>query len=99
MEDRAGNAEEVDDPGEVPLPGVLVAEHVDRHRRRVFVEPAGSGLVSRASGGRKNQAIGSPKARAKAASSATSMTRWRREVNVFSIAESPAAVIGRPSVS
>jgi hypothetical protein len=56
------------------VPGVLVTEHVDGHRRRMRVQPR-IGLASRLSGGRKNQAIGSPKARANAASSTTSMTR------------------------
>ncbi len=39
VEDRAGGAEEVDDASEVPLPGVLVAEDVNCHRRRMFVQP------------------------------------------------------------
>ena len=94
VEDRAWEREEGDDPGDVPLPGVLVAEHVDGHRRGVFVEPRDRAVLA-SLGWEEEPGDRQPEGAGERGSSATSITRWRREVKVFSIAESPAAVIGR----
>src|SRR5262245_40449415 len=39
VEDRPGCADEIDDAGDVPLPGVLVTEHINRHGGGIIVEP------------------------------------------------------------